>query len=90
MADLTSLLGYVSGVYFIAPGLEPWTLLATVAAIHLCDGILCFFVARYGGRSQTYWTLAGLVFGVWGTLPLLLRRPVPGAPGNTMSPEPPS
>lgn len=76
MTDLTSLIGYASGVYLIQSDLEPQTLLATVAAIHLCDGILCFFVARYGGRSPTYWTLAGLIFGVWGTLPLLLRRRV--------------
>ena len=81
MTDLTPLLGYVSGVYFISPDLEPRTLLATLAAIHLCDGVLCFLVARYSGRNQTYWTLAGLVFGVWAVLPLLLQRRAPKARG---------
>ncbi|MCY4485858.1 MAG: hypothetical protein OXF11_01935 [Deltaproteobacteria bacterium] len=84
MTELTSLIGYASGVLFIGPGLEPRTMLATVAAIHLCDAILCFFVARYGGRNPTYWTLAGLVFGVWATLPLLLRRRVTETQGNAM------
>ena len=87
MTDLTSLIGYASGVYFIRPDLETQTLLATVAAIHLCDGILCFFVARYDGRNPAYWTLAGLIFGVWGTLPLLLRPRVAEKRGDTMPPE---
>ena len=87
MTEFTSLIGYASGVYFIRPDLGTQTLLATVAAIHLCDGILCFFVARYGGRNPAYWTLAGLIFGVWGTLPLLLRRRVAETRGDAMPPE---
>lgn len=74
MADVFELLGYASGLYFIKPGLEPRVLLATLAAIHLCDGILCLIIARHGGRSRTGWTLAGLILGVWGALPLLLLR----------------
>ena len=74
MADLTELLAYVSGVYFIKPDMEPHAFLATLAAIHLCNGILCFVIARHGGRHQAGWALAGLLLGVWGTLPLLLQR----------------
>ncbi len=74
MADLLGLLGYASGLYFIKPDLEPHALLATLAAIHLCDGILCLIIARHGGRTQAGWTLAGLTLGVWGALPLLLLR----------------
>ena len=74
MADLTALLAYVSGIHFINPDLEPHALLATLGAIHLCDGILCLVIARHSGRSQAGWALTGLILGVWGTLPLLLQR----------------
>ncbi len=78
MADLAALLSRLSGLHFIRPDLEPHALLATLAAIHLCDGVLCLIVARHGGRHQAGWALAGLILGVWGLLPLLLqrRRPV--------------
>ena len=72
--DVIGLLGYASGLYLVKPDLEPQVLLATLASVHLCDGILCLIVARHGGRSQTGWTLAGLILGVWGALPLLLLR----------------
>ncbi len=74
MADLTELLAYASGVYFIEPDMEQHALLATLAAIHLCDGVLCFVIARHGGRHQAGWALAGLILGIWGALPLLLQR----------------
>lgn len=79
MADLAELLAYVSGVHFIRPNLEPRALLATLAVIHLCNAVLCLIIARHKGRSQTGWTLAGLVLGVWGALPLVLGRRRPGA-----------
>ena len=72
--DVIGLLGYASGLYLVKPDLEPHVLLPTLAAIHLCDGILCLIIARHGGRTQTGWTLAGLILGVWGALPLLLLR----------------
>lgn len=72
--DVVGLLGYASGLYFIKPDLQPQVLLATLAFIHLCDGVLCLIIARHGGRTQTGWTLAGLILGVWGALPLLLLR----------------
>ncbi|MCY4439954.1 MAG: hypothetical protein OXE53_07075 [Deltaproteobacteria bacterium] len=74
MADLTELLAYVSGIYFIKPDMESHAFLATLAAIHLCNGVLCFVIARHGGRHQAGWALAGLLLGVWGALPLLLLR----------------
>ena len=79
MTDLTELLAYASGIYFIKPDMEPHALLATLAAIHLCDGVLCFVIARHGGRHQAGWTLAGLILGIWGALPLLLQRRGNGA-----------
>lgn len=74
MADLIELLGYASGVYLIAPDLEVDRLVSTLAAIHLCDAVLCLVIARQSGRRQIGWTLAGLFLGVWGALPLLLQR----------------
>lgn len=83
MADLTELLAYASGVYFIKPDLELHALLATLAAIHLCDSILCLVIARHGGRNQTGWALAGLFLGVWAAVPLLLQRRTRGAGTTT-------
>ncbi len=74
MADLIELLGYASGIYLIKPDLEVEALVVTLAAIHLCDAVLCLVVARQGGRHRIGWTLAGLFLGVWGALPLLLQR----------------
>ena len=74
MPDLIELLGYASGVYLIKPELEIHGLVVTLAAIHLCDAILCLVIARQGGRHQVCWTVAGLLLGVWAVLPLLLQR----------------
>jgi len=74
MPDFIELLGFASGVYLIKPDLEIHGLAATLAAIHLCDAVLCLVIARQGGRHRTGWTLAGLFLGVWAVLPLLLRR----------------
>ena len=60
MADWITLLGYASGVYFIKPDLDVQALTATVAAVHLCDGVLCLVIAKHSGRNRLGWTLAGL------------------------------
>ena len=76
MIDLVSAIGYLSGIYFIQPHLEPATLIRTASVIHLLDAILCFVIATQSGRNRTTWTLAGLVLGVWavGTLFLVVER----------------
>ena len=88
MADWITLVGYASGVYFIKPDLDVHALAATVLAVHLCDGVLCLLIARHGGRNRVGWTLAGLVLGVWGTLPLLLQGRAPDARGQAGAPSP--
>ena len=89
MADWTTLLGYASGVYFIKPDLDVHALMATVLAVHLCDGVLCLVIARHSGRNRVGWTLAGLVLGAWGALPLLLQGRAPDAPAPAGDPSPP-
>lgn len=74
MSNLIELLGFASGVYLIKPDLEIHGLVATLAAIHLCDAVLCLVIARQGGRHRIGWPLAGLFLGVWAVLPLLLQR----------------
>lgn len=86
MADWITLLGYASGVYFIKPDLDVHALAATVLAVHLCDGVLCLVIARHSGRNRVGWTLAGLVLGVWGTLPLLLQGGAPDARAQADAP----
>ena len=89
MADWITLLGYASGVYFIKPDLDVHALMATVLAVHLCDGVLCLVIARHSGRNRVGWTLAGLVLGAWGALPLLLQGRAPDAPAPAGDPSPP-
>lgn len=89
MADWITLLGYASGVYFIKPDLDVHALAATVLAVHLCDGVLCLVIARHSGRNRVGWTLAGLVLGAWGALPLLLQGRAPDAPAPAGDPSPP-
>ena len=76
MIDLVSAIGYLSGIYFIQPNLDPATLIRTVSVIHILDALLCYVIATQGGRNRTILTLAGLVLGVWavGTLFLVVER----------------
>jgi hypothetical protein len=76
MIDIISAIGYLSGITFIQPHLEPATFIRTVSVIHLMNAVLCYVVATQSGRNRTIWTLAGLVLGVWavGTLFILVER----------------
>ncbi len=76
MIDLVSAIGYLSGIYFIQPNLDPATLIRTASVIHILDALLCYVIATQSGRNRTIWTLAGLVLGVWGvgTLFLVVER----------------
>ncbi len=65
MIDLVSAIGYLSGIHFIQPNLDPVTLIRTASVIHILDALLCYVVATQSGRNRTIWTLAGLVLGVW-------------------------
>ncbi|MBI2357796.1 MAG: hypothetical protein HYV04_02585 [Deltaproteobacteria bacterium] len=74
--DLTTILGYLSGLYFITPDLDSVTLLRTTALVHAIDALLCSLIASQRGRNQQAWTVAGLLLGIWalGILFLLPSR----------------
>ncbi len=63
--DFYHVLGYLTGLLFIKPEMEPTTLLRTAALVHLFDAILCRIIAGQSGRGKTPWTIAGLFFGIW-------------------------
>ena len=82
--DWQRLVGYLSALYFIEPGMEPSTLIPTVSVVHLLDAILCRIIAANSGRNKKLWTIAGLVLGIWalGTLLLLpAKEQEPRDPG---------
>jgi len=63
--DLYGMLGYLSGLHFIKPDLEPSVLLRTVSLVHLLDAAVCFLIAGQSGRSRAVWTPCGLFLGIW-------------------------
>ena len=72
MPDFTTIIGYLSGIYLIDPKLDASSLLPTLIAVHIFDGILCLIIARHSRRKATLWGLIGLTVGIWAVLPLLL------------------
>lgn len=72
MPDITTIIGYLTGFYLIDPEFETRSLVPTLIAVHLFDGILCAIIARQSGRHPGTWGLIGVTLGVWGVLPLLL------------------
>jgi hypothetical protein len=73
VVDFYHLFGYLSGLLFIKPEMDPVNLFRTAALVHVLDAILCRVIAEHSGRQKLPWTLAGLCFGIWalGTLFLL-------------------
>ncbi len=63
--DFNSIVGYLSGLNFIKPDMEPSSLLRTACLIHLVDAILCRLIAGQSGRNKNIWTAAGLTMGIW-------------------------
>jgi hypothetical protein len=76
--DFHHILGYLTGLLFIKPEMEPATLFRTAALVHMLDAILCGVVASHSGRNKNVWIIGGLVFGIWavGILFLLPDRRV--------------
>lgn len=74
--DFYHLFGYLSGLLFIKPEMEPSSLFRTASVVHVCDAILCRVIAGHSQRQKDLWMLLGLVFGIWalGTLFLLPAR----------------
>jgi len=74
--DFYTILGFLSGLYFIKPDLEGTTLLHTASLVHLLDAILCGLVAAHTRRNIRFWAFVGLLLGIWalGTLFLLPEK----------------
>lgn len=68
--DFSTILGYLSGLYWIKPDLDTSTLLRTTLLIHALDAVLCCVIAGHSGRNKILWTVAGFFLGIWalGTL----------------------
>jgi hypothetical protein len=71
--DFYHIFGYLTGLLFIKPDMEPTSLLRTAGLVHFLDAILCRLLAGYTGRGKNLWMIGGLLLGIWalGTLFLL-------------------
>jgi hypothetical protein len=72
--DIYHVLGYLTGLLFFRPEIDPMTLLNTTALVHLLDAILCRVIAGHSGRPKNLWMAAGLILGIW-ALALLFLLP---------------
>lgn len=70
--SLTTLLGWWTGLAFVAPPMPLPTLLGTMLVLHVCDAFMCRVIAGNNGRPSRPWFLIGLVGGVWAVAVLLL------------------
>jgi hypothetical protein len=70
--DVYHILGYLTGLVFFRPEIDPTTLLRTTALVHSLDAILCRVIAGHGGRPKNLWTAAGSIFGIWAVALLFL------------------
>lgn len=70
--DIYHVLGYLTGLFFFQPEIDPTTLLHTTALVHFLDAILCRVIADHGGRPKNLWMAAGLIFGIWALAILFL------------------
>jgi hypothetical protein len=70
--DIYHVLGYLTGLVFFQPVIDPTTLLHTTALVHSLDAILCRVIAGHDGRPKNLWMAAGLIFGFWALAILFL------------------
>jgi hypothetical protein len=71
--DFYHIFGYLTGLLFIKPDMDPTSLVRTAGFVHFLDAILCRVIAGHSGRGKNLWMIAGLLLGIWalGTLFLL-------------------
>jgi hypothetical protein len=83
---VATVISYLSGLGFVAPGLAPAPLLGTALALHVCDAILCRLFAHNNGYPKNLWTLIGFLAGLWGVAVLIVlpRRAAPPAPSRPL------
>ena len=77
---LATVLGWLSGLAFVAPAMDPRAVLATAVALHICDAIMCRLVAHNNGYSRNLWTLVGLIGGLWAVAVVILLPRRDGGP----------
>jgi hypothetical protein len=69
---LTTILGTLTGLHFVAPTLEPHVTVITGVAMQITYAILCRIFAAQRGRAPTPWLFAGLITGVLAIVALLI------------------
>lgn len=67
-----AILGYGTGLAWLAPDMPFDTLWRTALLIHVCHAVVCALLARAGGRSGRLWSAIGFCAGVWAVLVLLV------------------
>ncbi|HEX2227511.1 MAG TPA: hypothetical protein VHM64_10235 [Candidatus Binatia bacterium] len=70
--DVYHILGYLTGLVFIRPDIDPTSLIRTTVLVHSLDAILCRVIAGHSGRPKNLWTAAGSIFGIWAVAILFL------------------
>jgi hypothetical protein len=86
--SLETTVGYVSGLYLLAPTLQEGSLWPTLCLVHVLDAILCRVFARQSGYRENVWMLLGFLTGLWAVVFLLLatrRKHGPFAPPSSSS-----
>jgi len=82
---MSLLLGYLSGLAFVAPDLDLATLAGTTLVLHTCDAIMCRLFAHNNGHPKNLWTLLGFTGGLWAVAVLIL---LPRRAGRPPAPRP--
>ena len=76
MSTFTTILGYWTGLAFVAPDLDLATLAGTALVVNTCIAITCATIAPNSGRDPRTWLVAGFLAGVWavGALTMMPAR----------------
>ena len=69
---LAPLLGFLSGLHFVASNLDPATVCGTALVVLVCDGIMCRLIAHNNGYPKNLWSVLGFMGGLWAVAVLIL------------------
>ena len=69
---LAPLLGFLSGLHFVASNLDPATVSGTALVVLVCDGIMCRLIAHNNGYPKNLWSVLGFMGGLWAVAVLIL------------------
>jgi len=83
---VATLAAYSSGLWLVAPDLDPPTMLGTSLALHMCYAAMCRLIAGNNGRATMPWTAVGLIGGLWSVAVLLLLPRRDGEPPPPIRP----